>query len=115
VNAIVRLQAAGFAFSVQGEKVTYRWTRTEPPDPEQVGPLLVELKANVCQAREFLTMQPGQCHNCPAAGHWDGYSRWRMAPGRYCFYSAIFEGKAARPVLAAWATNACPKNPSTKS
>ena len=47
------------------------------------------------------------CDSCPACGHWDGYGR--MGPGRYCFFSAVFKGKAARPVPIAEAQKACEK------
>jgi len=47
------------------------------------------------------------CDSCPACGQWDGYGR--MRPGRYCFFSAMFKGKTARPVPVAEAQKACPK------
>ncbi len=109
MKAILELQAAGFAFTVHGEKVSYRWTRPDPPDPGKVGSLLAELKAKKERVREYLTMQPGRCESCPACGSWDGYGLWRMPPGRYCFYSAYFKGKAARPEPIAAAQKACPK------
>ena len=60
-------------------------------------------------ARECLMMQPGHCESCPACGHWDGYGPWKMGPGQYCFYTAYFKGKAARPVPIAEVQNACPQ------
>jgi hypothetical protein len=47
------------------------------------------------------------CDSCPACGHWDGYGR--MGPGRYCFFSAYFKAKTAKPVPIAEAQKACPK------
>jgi hypothetical protein len=47
------------------------------------------------------------CDSCPACGRWEGYGR--MGPGRYCFYSAYFKGKAAKPVPIAEAQKACQK------
>jgi len=38
------------------------------------------------------------CETCPACGHWDGYTPWKMRPGLYCFGFAYFKGKAAKPV-----------------
>jgi hypothetical protein len=107
MKAIFELQAAGFPFTVKGEKVSYRWTRPDSPDPDKVAPLLAELKAKKEQVREYLMMQPGHCEACPACGYWDGYGR--MGPGRYCFYSAYFKGKAAKPVPIAEAQKACQK------
>ena len=49
------------------------------------------------------------CDSCPACGHWDGYDRWQLGPGRYCFFSAVFKGKTARPVPIAEAQKACQK------
>jgi|WetSurMetagenome_2_1015567.scaffolds.fasta_scaffold382568_2 hypothetical protein len=108
MKAILELQAAGFAFTVQGDKISYRWTRPDPPDSEKVAPLLAELKAKKKQAREYLMMQPGHCASCPACGHWDGYGRWQMESGLYCFYSSYFKGKVARPVPITGAREICP-------
>jgi hypothetical protein len=55
------------------------------------------------------------CDSCPACGHWDGYGWWKMEPGRYCFYSAYFKGKTARPVPIAEARKACQKANETDS
>lgn len=44
---------------------------------------------------------------CLACGHWNGSGR--MDPGLYCFYSAVFKGKTARPVPIAEARKACEK------
>jgi hypothetical protein len=107
VKAIFELQAAGFAFTVQGDKVSYRWTRPTPSDPEKMAPLLAELKAKKEQVREYLMMQPGHCEVCAACGHRDGYGR--MSPRRYCFYSAYFKAKTAKPVPIAEAQKTNPK------
>jgi hypothetical protein len=48
------------------------------------------------------------CESCPACGHWDGYGPWQMPAGRYCFHTAYYKGKAARPVPVADAKNICP-------
>jgi len=50
---------------------------------------------------------------CLACGHWDGYDRFR--PGRYCFFTAVFKGKAARPVPIAEAQKVCQKEFNTDS
>ena len=115
MKAILELQAAGFAFTVKDQKVSYRWTRLAPPDPEKVAPLLAELKAKKKLVREYLMMQPGHCEACAACGHWDGYGWWKMEPGWYCFYSAYFKGKTARPVPIAEARKACQKTNETDS
>ena len=107
MKAIIELQAAGFAFTVQGDKISYRWTRPDPPDPEKVVPLLTELKEKKWQAREYLMMQPAHCDSCPACCDWSGYGHMRR--GRYCFYYAVLKGKSAWPVPIAEAERACPK------
>lgn len=61
---------------------------------------------SLARASNILNKLPG-CDSCPACGYWDGYGR--MCPGRYCFFSAVFKGKAARPVPIAEAQKACAK------
>jgi hypothetical protein len=106
---IQNITALGYELRVKGEKVVCRWTRPEPPDPEKVKPALDALRHQKHAVWEFLRNRPGDCDNCPACGHWDGYGPWRLPPGRYCFHAAVFEGRARRPVLAREAKPACPK------
>lgn len=109
MKAIAELIKAGFAFTVQGERIRYQWTRPDPPDPKKVAPLLEAIRADKGRAVEYLRNVPGDCAHCPASGQWDGYGPFRLPPGRYCFHSAVFMGKAARPVLIDEARQACPK------
>lgn len=109
MKAITELQEAGFSFTVDGEKVSYRWTKQEPPDPEKVFPLLAELKKNKDKARAYLLSRQKDCEACPAAGYWDGYVALGVSPGRYCFYEAYFLGRAAKPVKCANRQRDCPK------
>jgi hypothetical protein len=64
--------------------------------------------SSLARASNIVYKKP-TCDSCPAWGHWDGYRWWKMEPGRYCFYSAYFKGKAARPVPIAEARKACQK------
>jgi hypothetical protein len=93
MRAILELQAAGLDFSIHGDKISYRWSRSDHPDPTKVVPLLDEIKKNKAQALEYLLMKPGHCASCPARGHWDGYGRWQMYPGLYCFFFELLQGQ----------------------
>ena len=43
------------------------------------------------------------CDSCPAAGFWD-----YIGPGRWCFHTAYFLGKAGKPVHCDNAKHHCP-------
>jgi hypothetical protein len=64
--------------------------------------------SSLARASDFVDKLRG-CDSCPACGYWDGYGPVRMAPVQYCFYSAVFKGKPARPVLSIEAEKTCPR------
>jgi hypothetical protein len=82
----------------ESENLTSLSNKKAPSDPTPVG--------SFARASNIVYKIP-ECDSCPACGHWDGYGR--MAPGHYCFFSAVFKGKTARPVPIAEAQKACAK------
>ena len=46
---------------------------------------------------------PGDCDSCPAGGFWEF-----KGPGMWCFYSAYFLGRSAKPVGCVTAKRDCP-------
>ena len=79
-----------------------------PPLSQNRGFFKADTGCSLARASDIVD-KLGECDSCPACGYWDGYEFWNMPPGRYCFYSAYFKGKAARPVPIAEARRVCPK------
>ena len=79
-----------------------------PPFSQNRGLLKADSGCSLARASDIVD-KLGNCDSCLACGYWDGYEFWNMPPGRYCFYSAYFKGKAARPVPIAEARRVCPK------
>ena len=79
-----------------------------PPLSKNRGSFVADSGCSLARASDIVD-KLGECDSCPACGYWDGYEFWNMPPGRYCFYSAYFKGKAARPVPIAEARWVCPK------
>jgi hypothetical protein len=79
-----------------------------PPLSQDRGAFEADSGCSLARASDIVDKW-GDCDSCPACGYWDGYEFWSMPPGRYCFYSAYFKGKAARPVPIAEARRVCPK------
>ena len=53
--------------------------------------------------RDNRNILPGNCDSCPAAGYWD-----RIGPGKWCFHTAYFLGRAGRPTPCKPAQHDCP-------
>jgi hypothetical protein len=56
--------------------------------------------ARPCDNRNIL---PCTCDSCPAAGYWD-----YVGPGKWCFHTAYFLGRAGKPTLCETAQHDCP-------
>jgi hypothetical protein len=60
VNALARLEALGYSFSVEGENIRFRYEGKRVPDPEQVTPLLEVLRQQKSEALRFLREQEAE-------------------------------------------------------
>lgn len=57
MKAILELQQLGYTFTLDGDSIRYRH-RGQPPDPQQVRPLLEYLQRHRAEALCFLRQQP---------------------------------------------------------
>jgi len=61
-----------------------------------------ESTPSYARPRDNRNVLPGNCDSCPAAGYWD-----YMGPGKWCFHTAYFLGKASRPTPCKTAQHDC--------
>jgi len=96
------IRKKGIVLEVQGNDIKCQApTGTLTPD------LIESMRSHKPEILTILTSfkQPksGECENCPAAGLWDF-----KGPGSWCFHSAYFLGKTAKPVHCTAARKDCP-------
>ncbi len=66
-------------------------------------PELAETRRTHRQEILGILNQDCECDSCPAAGYWD-----YMGPGKWCFHTAYFLGRAGKPTPCKTAQHDCP-------
>lgn len=73
------------------------------PEASQVAHIDAKAEIDGCPQPNEIMGKEFNCESCPAGGEWD----WK-GPGLWCFHSAYFLGKSAKPVKCSNAINNCP-------
>ncbi len=96
MDAIIQLQTLGYRVNLEGDKIRLIWQGESGPNPEQVTPLLEEVRARKQEALRYIRHasrhknRPGKCESCRAGGYWPDHG-----DGLWCFFHAYFFGKCA--------------------